>query len=398
MEDISNFFSTNKKESIECQFCKYNIVKPYPSDSLCPSCKKFLATLFQKEQDGDISKSGSRPEPKQFETTKTTVSSKLKGKVKVKVKVKKNVQEIIFDDDKIEFNKGKEYIKLLGVTSVERTPLYCSNDKYIYLLELTNNLDFIATSILGGELDKMLLISEENKKEKCQFFEKNDIIYIVYGVFPDKKGKWILEQLAKHYSELVRGKDVNKLDKFTKYEINLQFDRTTKFVLNEYLKMQEVLSDQEIPYIEDKIRIDYLGLSSRSIGVISLLLGDELNIEILGNHENPEEIKEMKESTLTAKIEALAANTQGNTGAFPRWIAVKLGFQKYRFLTFQKYKNDYYLSLLSDGNFEKIEKVEAQLESLINKVVDQPFSGNLRPFNKLKMELIEKLEKKRVFS
>ena len=394
MEDISNFFSTNKKESIECQFCRYKIVKPYPSDSLCPSCKKFLATLFQKEQDGDISKNGSRPEPKQFETTTTTVSSKLKGKVKVK----KNIQEIIFDDDKIEFNKGKEYIKLLGVTSVERTPLYCSNDKYIYLLELTNNLDFIATSILGGELDKMLLISEENKKEKCQFFEKNDIIYIVYGVFPDKKGKWILEQLAKHYSELVRGKDVNKLDKFTKYEINLQFDRMTKFVLNEYLKMQEVLSDQEIPYIEDKIRIDYLGLSSRSIGVISLLLGDELNIEILGNHENPEEIKEMKESTLTAKIEALAANTQGNTGAFPRWIAVKLGFQKYRFLTFQKYKNDYYLSLLSDGNFEKIEKVEAQLESLVNKVVDQPFSGNLRPFNKLKMELIKKLEKKRVFS
>ncbi|MHA1488402.1 MAG: hypothetical protein ACTSRI_01960 [Promethearchaeota archaeon] len=394
MKDISNLFSKNERDSIKCQFCGYIIVKPYPSNSLCPNCKKFLATLLQKVQNGDISKGDSQLEPKQFETKTTTVSSKLKRKVKVK----KNIQEIIFDGDKIEFKKGKEYIKLLGITSVERTPLYCSNDKYIYLLELTNNLDFIATSILGGELDKMLLISEENKKEKCQFFEKNDLIYIVYGVFPDKKGKWILEQLAKHYSELVRGKDVNKLDKFIKYEINLKFDRMTKSVLKEYLMMQEVFSDQEIPYIDDKIRLDYLGLSSKSIGVLSLLLGDELNIEILGNYENPEEIKEMKESTLTAKIEALAANTQGNTGAFPRWIAVKLGFQKYRFLTFQKYKNDYYLSLLSEGNFEKIEKVEAQLESLVNKVVDQPFSGNLRPFNTLKMELIEKLEKKRVFS
>jgi len=394
VKDISNLFSKNERDSIKCQFCGYIIVKPYPSNSLCPNCKKFLATLLQKVQNGDISKGDSQLEPKQFETKTTTVSSKLKRKVKVK----KNIQEIIFDGDKIEFKKGKEYIKLLGITSVERTPLYCSNDKYIYLLELTNNLDFIATSILGGELDKMLLISEENKKEKCQFFEKNDLIYIVYGVFPDKKGKWILEQLAKHYSELVRGKDVNKLDKFIKYEINLKFDRMTKSVLKEYLMMQEVFSDQEIPYIDDKIRLDYLGLSSKSIGVLSLLLGDELNIEILGNYENPEEIKEMKESTLTAKIEALAANTQGNTGAFPRWIAVKLGFQKYRFLTFQKYKNDYYLSLLSEGNFEKIEKVEAQLESLVNKVVDQPFSGNLRPFNTLKMELIEKLEKKRVFS
>ena len=192
-----------------------------------------------------------------------TVSSKLQGKVKVK----KKEQVLSLESDKIELLKG-EHIKLLGIVSIERTPLFCSNEKYIFLLELTNNLDFIATSILGGVLDKMLLIAGNNDEEKCQFFVKNDIIYIVYGSFPEIKGKWILEQMAKHYNELVMGKNVNQLEKLEKYQIETKFKGITKFILNEYREMQEVFSDQEIPYVEDKIRIDYLGLSSKSIGVI----------------------------------------------------------------------------------------------------------------------------------
>jgi hypothetical protein len=161
--------------------------------------------------------------------------------------------------------------------------------------------------------------------------------------------------------------------------------------------MQEVFSDQVIPYVEDTIRIDYLGLSSMSIGVISLLIGEELNIELQMEVDSPEEEKEMKESMLTAKIEAIAANTQGNTGAVPRWISVKLGFQKYRFLTFKKYHNDYYLSFLSEGNLDKIEKVEALLDLEINNVLDTPFSGNLKPFNMLKIRLENHFSKRRKF-
>jgi hypothetical protein len=177
----------------------------------------------------------------------------------------------------------------------------------------------------------------------------------------------------------------------------LKFDGITKFILKEYVRLQEVFSDQEIPYVEDRIRIDYLGLSSKSIGVISLLCGDDLNVEILGTFDNPEEIREMKESTLTAKIEAIAANTQGNTNAVPRWIAVKLSFQKYRFLTFKRYQNNYYLYMLSEGNLGKIEKAEDQLEPLISVVTDSPFSGNLRPFNKLRTNLNDMFKQKREF-
>ncbi|TFF90905.1 MAG: hypothetical protein EU548_00620 [Promethearchaeota archaeon] len=294
-------------------------------------------------------------------------------------------------------SKG-EYVKFIGITSKDRTPLFSNNKKFIYLLELTNNLDFIATSILGGGLDKMLLISGENEKEKTQFYLKDDIIYIVYGKFPDKKGKWLLEQMAKHYSDIVGGANVDELGKLEKYNIEKKFLSISKFILEEYLKMQEVFSDQDIPYVEDKLRVDYLGLSSKSIGVISLLLGDELNIDSPGVFDSVEEETEMKESMLTAKIEAIAANTLGNTGAVPRWIAVKLGFQNYRFLTFKEYKNDYFLSMLSEGNLEKLDSVEQELDKYISHVTDNPFSGNLRPFNQLKISLKDFLNEKRVFN
>jgi hypothetical protein len=244
----------------------------------------------------------------------------------------------------------------------------------------------------------MLLISQELEKEKCQFFVKDNIIYIVYGIFPDKKGKWLLEQMAKHYSDLVGGKDVDNLEKYEKYQIETKFSSVLKFILKEYVKMQEIFSDQEIPYVEDKIRIDYLGLSSRSIGVISLLLGEDLHVDLPGAFDSPEEVKEMKESVLTAKIEAIAANTLGNTGSVPRWIAVKLGFQNYRFLTFTKYSNDFFLYMLSEGNLGKLNNVEGQLNPLIEGVTTNPFTGNLKPFNVLKLSLSEFFDKARDFS
>lgn len=384
------YFSQNKrKDEVKCPYCEYKIIKPYPKDQLCPKCSKFIATLFDLKTEKE-----EKHAPKEFELKKNILSSKLGSKAKLKQPPLK----ISLESDKIKLKKG-EYVKLLGITSNERTQLYCSNNNYAYLLELTNNLDFIATGVLEGDLDKMLLISgEKEKEEKCQFYEKNNIIYIVYGKFPDKKGKWILEQMSNHFSELAKGKDVDTLDKFEKYNIEREFKKRMKFILQQYVRLQEIFTDQEIPYVEDTIRIDYLGLSSMSIGVISILLGEEnLNLEPIGEFETPEEDKEMKESMLTAKIEAIAANTQGNTGATPRWIAVKLGFQQYRFLTFKKLDNDYFLSMLSEGNLSKIEQVENLLEPKITQVTSTVFSGNLKPFNQLKIDLEKSFSKRKKF-
>lgn len=391
-------FSLDKvKNEVECQFCGYKIIKPFPKDFMCPKCNKFLAILYELMVDKT-----EKSQPKQFETKTSTLSSKFKGKVKVKQKP----LDISLESDRIQLTKG-EYVKLLGITSTERTQLFCSNDNLKYLLELTNNLDLIATGVLGGELDKMLLITEEeNIEEKCQFYVKDEIIYLVYGYFPDKKGKWLLEQMAYNTIgsenstiEKIFGekRDINQLNKIELNEFQYEFKKRAKFILNEYLKLQKIFSDQEIPYVEDTIRIDYLGLSSMSIGVISLLLGSELVTELQMEFETPEEEREMKESMITARIEAIAANTQGNTGAIPRWIAVRLGFQQYRFITFKKYQNDYFLSFLSEGNLDKVEQVEQLLESKISEATKTAFSGNLKPFNKLRLDLESNLKKRRKF-
>ncbi|MFX0075032.1 MAG: hypothetical protein ACFE96_06285, partial [Candidatus Hermodarchaeota archaeon] len=322
---------SRKKDQIVCENCGYVIVRPYPKDQLCPRCGKFLSNLFQHDN-GTISEP-KKLTPKKFEPKSETASSKISG-----VRKKERSEKITLEDDRINLKGEKEYVRFCGITSKNRTPLFATNKRFYYLLELTNNLDFIATGILRGNLDKMLLESEENEREKCQFFEKNGVIYILYGMFPDKKGKWVLEQMAKYFSDLTRNKDVDNLDKIEKYEIEKKFSGNLLFIFKEYLQLQDVFSDQEIPYVEDWIRLDYVGLSSMSIGVISILLdnNNQLDVDVPGEFKNEAEEIEMKESLLTAKIEAIAANTLGNTGAYPRWIAVKLRFQQYRFLTFKK--------------------------------------------------------------
>jgi hypothetical protein len=378
-----------RQNTVKCEGCGYIIAQPFPKDQLCPRCGKFSAVLF------DITKEKEeKPQPKEFETKNKTASSKLGEKVKIKPK---ELPDIKLDGEVFDLGKG-EYAKLLGATSVERTQLYCSNEDLRYLLELTNNLDFIATGVLGGELHKMLLISvKDNTEEKCQFHVKDDIIYIAYGKFPDKKGKWLLEEMSKNFAELIKGQDIDNLDKLEKHRIENEFMRRIKYIITKYRELQKILTDEEIPYVEDTIRIDYLGLSSMSIGVISLLTGEDLDIELQMEVESPEEEIEMKESMLTARIEAIAANTQGNTGAVPRWISVKLGFQRFRFLTFKKYQNDYFLSLLSEGNLEKLNGVEKLLDEEVISVIHTEFSGNLKPFNELKSRLNRKLRKRNKF-
>jgi hypothetical protein len=368
------------------------MVKPYPEDHLCVKCGKFLPDFDEKEHP---ERESNKVSPKEFETKRKRASDKLQG-----VRAKPIDDKIAFNEEKINLKGEEEYIRFCGVTSVERTPLFYTNKKLEYLLELTNNLDFIATSIMGGTLDKMLLVreSDNNLEEKCQFYEKEGIIYIIYGIFPDKKGKWILEQMAKFYGELVINKDVDNLSDIEKNEIDFKFAGRIRYIFKEYLQLKDVFTDQEIPYVDNSIKIDYLGLSSMSIGVVSLLLDDQnaLNIELVENYEDPNEELEMKESSLTAKIEAIAANTLGNTGAYPRWIAVKLKFQQYRFLTFKEYPNYYFLSLLSEGNLKKIPIVEKMLDPLIYHVIGTPFEGNLKPFNQLKATLKNQFEEETI--
>ncbi|TFG18155.1 MAG: hypothetical protein EU531_01155 [Promethearchaeota archaeon] len=384
-------FNANK-DVISCENCGYKIIRPYPKDQLCPRCGKFLANLYS-HKDMSENEESKQKIIKEFDTRTAMPSKKFGSKVRVKQKVG---DDFSLSDDFIPLQQNNEYLRFLGITTKKgRNKLFYSNNQFKYLLELANNLDYIAVSILGGKLDKMLLISKDNIEEKCQFLVLENLIYVVFGNFPDKKGKWILEQMAKYYSDLIQNRDVDALTETERYDIERKFLGPANFLINEYKRLQKIFTDKEIPYLEDWMRIDYLGLSSMSIGVISLLLDTDgnLNVEVPGEYENEYEEIEMKESLLTAKIEAIAANTLGNTGSYPRWIAVKLGFQHYRFLTFKKYQNDYFLSLLSEGNLRKLDKIESKVEPYLYHGIDKPFSGNLRPFNKLKATIKDMLNK-----
>lgn len=382
-------------EKVKCPSCGYVVTKPFPLDQLCPNCKKFLPNLFEVLAKAEDEKKLIKGIPKEIQKVTKTPASELSSKVKVK---KKAVRTIELSNDEIEVKTGEEYIKLLGIITQNRIPIFCSNERYNYLLELACNLDFIASSILGGELDQMMLESIETQKmENCIFVIDKSIIYILYGKFPNKKGYWLIEQMKKNLDAALEGLDPDQLEKIQAHNISLKLESALKYCILEYIKLQEVFSDKKIPFVEDTLKVHYFGLSSQSIGIISLLLGDELPIVYKGPTSTPQEELEIKESLVTAKVEAMAANTAGNTGAMPRWIAVKLGFQNYRFLTFTQLEKDYIINMLSEGNIEKLEKVEKLLQNVVQDAVQTKFHGDLRPFNKLKTDL-KRFFEKTVFS
>jgi len=382
-------------EKVKCPSCGYVVTKPFPLDQLCPNCKKFLPNLFEVLAKAEDEKKLIKGIPKEIQKVTKTPASELSSKVKVK---KKAVRTIELSNDEIEVKTGEEYIKLLGIITQNRIPIFCSNERYNYLLELACNLDFIASSILGGELDQMMLESIETQKmENCIFVIDKSIIYILYGKFPNKKGYWLIEQMKKNLDAALEGLDPDQLEKIQAHNISLKLESALKYCILEYIKLQEVFSDKKIPFVEDTLKVHYFGLSSQSIGIISLLLGEELPIVYKGPTSSPQEELEIKESLVTAKVEAMAANTAGNTGAMPRWIAVKLGFQNYRFLTFTQLEEDYIINMLSEGNIEKLEKVEELLQNVVQDAVQTKFHGDLRPFNKLKTDL-KRFFEKTVFS
>lgn len=375
-----------EEDKVSCPDCGYIITKPYPKDKLCPKCKKFLANLFEKVvEDEERSIKPKRPEPKQIKKVGKTPDKVLHRKVKVK---KKQIVKVDLSAEQIDVKLGEEYIKLMGITTQNRTPIYCSNDKLIYLLELACNLDYIAGSILGGELDRMMLESPtSNIKEKGLFVVDKEVIYILYGKFPSKKGYWLIEQMKKALSDEMGGQNYDDLEKLQKHSISLRMEASLKFSIEEYIKLEEVFSDKKIPFIDDKITVHYFGMSSQSIGIISLLLDERIPTVFNIPTSDPLEEIEMKESVVSAKIEAMAANTLANTQAIPKWIAVKLGYQHYRFLTFKQLNNDYFIYMLSEGNLEKLEVAERILEKFVRDATIVKFHGDLRPFNELKTQL-----------
>ena len=265
--------------------------------------------------------------------------------------------------------------------------VYYSNKDREYFLELTRNLNFIANGNLNRTLDKMLIVSKYTKEKLTRFFEKNGVIHILVGNFSDKNSDWIFNQVSIFLNDLLKKMkidDVRKISMIKKDLISHELDQFINYIEKAVeLKVKFVRPDYD--YIDKWLRVDYIGLSSESVGVISLLLDKENNLKF--NTISKNENIDFKESVLTIAIEAIMTIIRGNMIGYPRWISIKLGFQKYRFLSFKKLENQFFLYCITEGNLEKLESLETALNPYLEDGVSIKFIGSLKPFNEIKNKI-----------
>ena len=411
-----------------CPHCSYRMFKPFPTICPNPNCLKAVdkededtfakhlaikteetvqeIQLKETEVNTEVQLKPIKEKPpekikpiikkpeiivKEIEISKNTASRKIKG---VRVKKKVSGGNINFSNNIIVVPENGQYFKNYGIVeSNSRIVLYNKNPDFSYIQDLSCNLDFIASSIMGGEIDRLILESElSHATEKILYIKEKGIIYYVYGMFPDKHGYFILKQMKKVLKTELMGRKVDKLQKFELAQFQRKFSKKLGMLMSDYLKLDKILSENEIPSLDVTFNFDYFGMSYKSIGTISKLLSDNLPIE-LNMDISKAQLLEMKESLITAKIEAIAANTIANTQANPHYLSVKLGYDKYKYLLFEKLTNDYFLYILADGNLEKYREISSELVDITKEVTKKPFKGDLKPFIKLRKELLVFFEK-----
>ena len=371
---------------VKCDHCGYTYYPPFQDDCICRNCKLFSKNLFRFIY-GENNFTN-EVEAKGFKI----VSSK-----KAKGTGEKNISII------------PKKLVFYGIVSKERIPIYYSDKKYRYILGLTNDLDIISTSTLSGSLDKMLIMlgaqdTVEEKKLIAHFLEKNGILHILIGNFSDKESNWIFNQVSMFFNDLLQKDKINikKLSENEKREISFKMNIFLNYI-EEAIELKVKFEKPNFNYIDKWLKLHYVGLSSESVGVISLLL-DKKNILKFEEqkHFKPdseqhisrllEEIIDFSESVLTAKIEVILATILGNMKGYPRWISIKSSFQKYYFLSFKKLENQFFLYCITEGNIEKLESLESFLSMHMIDGISNKFAGSLKIFNKIKNKIRDIME------
>jgi hypothetical protein len=381
---MENKDKTNSRE--RCDHCGCIIHPPYGEDCTCKSCKRFSKNVFRLVYGNNNSTAEVNVKSYKFEPDKKTKGT-----------VKSNVSEV---SSKLFF---------YGIVSKERVPIFYNDKKCKYILQLTNDLDIISTSILSGTLDKMLIYlgngkDGEEKKLIAHFLEKNGVIHILIGNFSDKDSNWIFNHVSMFFNDLVKKDRINikDLSEFEKHEIRLKMNIYLNYI-EEAVGLKVKFEKPNFEYIDNWLRLHYVGLSSESVGVISLLL-DKKNILKFEEqkHFRPdsekgvshmvEEIIDFSESVMTAKIEVILASILVNMKGYPRWISIKSGFQKYYFLSFKKLENQFFLYCITEGNVEKLESLESLMYLYLKEGVSKKFVSSLKPYNRMKNKIRDIME------
>lgn len=371
---------------VKCDHCGYTFYPPYQDDCTCKNCKLFSKNLFQL-----IYRNNNYTNEVEAKGFKIESSKKTKRTVKKKLSV---LPKKLF---------------FYGIVSKERIPIFYNDKKCKYILELTNDLNIISTSILSGTLDKMLIFlgngnEVEEKKLIAHFLEKNGVIHILVGNFSDKDINWIFNHVSMFFNDLIKKDKINikKLSKFEKREISIKMNIFLNYI-EEAVELKVKFEKPNFNYIDNWLRLHYVGLASQTVGVISLLLDRENILKFEeqkhfkpGSENNVsrlvKKIIDFSESVLTAKIEAILVSVIANMKGYPRWISIKSGFQKYRFLSIKKLENEFYLYCITEGNIEKLESLESFLYMHLKDGVSNKFNSSLKIFNEIKSKIRDIME------
>ncbi len=392
----------DNQEYRKCPFCGYIMSKPYPKICPNPTCLEKIDDISQDTFSKNIRTQNVQShirdmykptdlgieteKPRDVHTIKVSTTSDATKAIKgVRKKVKTRITDL--KKDVIVIPSLGQYFKNIGIVTEERESFFNKNKEYEYLQELSVNLDAIASIIIGGEIDRLLLLSDVSKAiEKVLYIKRDGVIFYLYGQFPDKQGYLILNNMRNELSGSLGGRKLSQLNPVDIHNLKLRFPNKINFILERYTRdATDFITDRQIPSVVDTLRFDYFGMSYQSIGTISKILGDDLIDLQPGEDENT--AIDMKESAITAKIEAIAAITIANTQATPQYLTVKLGFQKFRYLLFEKLPNDYFIYMLAEGNLKQYETIAERLREIVEPYTHKPFRGDLGPFTDLKRQI-----------
>lgn len=397
-------------ETRQCSRCGYKIAAPYPAN--CPRCNEPLdktvsSVAFPVEETRSIN------------ARKTTTNEELYSRDFAKTIAKKTKMMSGLSTNAVPrspptpLGQDGDYVKMMGVIDTQsRETIFCSNDDYQYILELGANALEIASSILGGTLERILLeppVDQSNmlKKnvqtpqasityEEAIFQTNGNLLFCIYGVF-FKRPAILLQELKRLLIDIFKGQINGLISTIARSEIERRTNSVTAYIIHEYQKIRdEALHQATIPTLENQVKLHYIGLSYQTIGTMALLItpqGDDAlpirDIAFSGDTQDGS-YQDLLESLISAKIEAIAANTLAQTGAFPRYIITKTSFDKYRLIEFLQLGNDYFLQLLASGNADILESViNTTILPEIISVTAVPFSGMLTTQNEIKVKLRE---------
>ncbi|MEX2719393.1 MAG: hypothetical protein Q6370_024205 [Candidatus Sigynarchaeota archaeon] len=419
-------FKFGMVETRACPRCNYKIAAPYPVN--CPRCNEPLEKVVssvvspanaQIVKENEVPSRATTPPPTDFAAT---ITSHAKASQPLVQAADSSTRPAVPKTPPTLLSKEGDYLKMMGVINLQsREVIFCSNDEYAYVLDLGANAHEIATSILGGDLERILLEPPKEQAiapgdgeppakntlftfEEAIFQTHGSMLFCIYGVF-FKRPAVLLQELKRLMIDIFKGQVKAAMSPLERSEIERRKASISGFIVHEYQKIRDAaLRRATIPTMENVVKLHYVGLSFQSIGTMALLLTprgpDALPIKDMSFSGDTADgnYLDLLESLISAKIEAIAANTLAHTGSFPRYIITKVGFDQYRLIEFFQLANSYNLQILASGNISLLESVLSEvILPIVAPITAVPFSGMLTTHNEIKAKLRERLSNNYIY-